>query len=128
MRTLTLLTLMTAALVAQTTEQIGPLGSWPMCESTAAADFPMCVGFEPGHEGYLMIITPDVGSGAVAYMYTATATLASTGQQVTLKGTVARAATTSVALMFGGPVTGPVKVVLEDLVSVAVVERSSVAR
>jgi len=65
--------------------------------------------FMEPHQSYTMTIVPESFT-QVMFVYTATATLLSTGEIVTLHGTVARSLAitgdTSVVLDFGGPISG----------------------
>ncbi len=112
---------------ASTTE-VSSLGPWPLCEasSTAVAQSGIvCAGFVAGHEQYLLEIHDTPGTGTTGYRYVASATLASTGQSVSISGYAERSAvggtdTTGVTLNFGG-VVGDITVTVFDTVATAVV-------
>lgn len=125
MKTLAISILFCASLVAQQTAAIIPLGPWAICETEAAAYIGfLCAGFVPGHEAYLLLIQSD-DPQVVAYRYSVTATLVSTGEKVALSGVVERIdnptaiINTPVSLYFGGIVKN-LQVKTESLATVEV--------
>ena len=89
------------------TASIAPLGSWALCETAPQYAGILCAGFVPGNEGFLLLARTD-DPRVVAYRYSVSAVLVSTGATVTLTGVAERVDSvggvyqTSVPLFFGG--------------------------